>query len=734
MRPSWGCSRAPAPPKPVLRGPAPRRRVPALAALAALSLLSPASRTQVQDFTLCPTGLPPAQQQQALFEALSAMPAGPAAGSIHVALGRLAQEMGNPEEALTHFSDPTTAQSPLREYALQGRALILEACGRGAEALPLWQELFFAPGEPSFKTEAARRLADAAEEDGRPAEAVQYVEALRQASPDSPAVAARLAGLYQDTGRWEVAAPLVRWLWVFKPSDPATAAFLSARPTWREHLKGLPAYLQVTRLRNLALAGDWKTLAADLPGVKPSCAEDESWLRFLKGRLAEARRDWTGALAAYRAAESPPMVLWSSIERMGRLLPSGAVPAKQVQTVEEAVMGLPRSFAGREQTLLFLMRWRERQDREDRSTALAFALLAGKRAQPDAAALLYRRAWERWMAGREREAASLWTSLAQALAPGADARTASLYCLIRLNLLKATEAAAAREEILRVDRYGYFGYRLRGGPPGRQGPAATPPAFPEALPGTHLEKAREFWRVGLASSAAAELSMARRGAADEGIAYYEARAQQEAQDYAGAARTARAAFPNAYGGEGDRLPEEAWKLLFPAPFLETLSLSAQRAEVPVLLACSVIRQESLWDPAAVSRSGALGLMQLLPSTGSWVARRRGIEAPPSEPFFDPGWNTRVGCAYLKESLDRNGGNLHLALAAYNAGQSRVNQWTARPRCPKDPDLFVESIPFYETRSYVRRILLNLWEYMRLYPELKEPSDVRYLRSAGFNAS
>ena len=667
----------------------------ALAAALAASVFSPFIGPRPQELSLFAPGLPPAEKRQALSEALAASPPAPLAGSLHVALGRLAQEEGSSEEALAQYGDPTTDASPLREYALQGRAILLEACGRGAEALPLWQELFFAPGEATFRTEAARRLADAAEEGGRSAEEVQYVEALRRADPESAAVASRLAGLYEDTGRWEVAAPLVRWLWVSKPTDPATAAFLAARPKWMEHLRGLPPYLQIARLRKVAQAGDWKTLASDLPLVKPSSAEEEAWVVFLKGRLAESRRDWAGALAAYRAATSPPMVLWNATERMGRLLPSGAIPAKQVHAVEEAVMGLPRSYAGRESTLLFLMRWRERQQQEERSTALALALLAGKRPQADAAALLYRRAWERWMAGRAKEAAGLWSSLAKALAPGADARSASLYCLLRLNLLKPAEAASAREELLTADRYGYFGYRLRSAAPEPAGAPPPPPPFPAASPGTHLEKARELWRVGLPGEAAAELGMARNGGGDsQVIAFYQAAAQEAARDFPGAVRTARAAFPNVYGPEGDRLPVEVWRILFSAPFLEPLADSAHKADLPVLLACSVIRQESLWDPAAVSRSGALGLMQLLPSTGTWVARRRGIEAPPSEPFFDPAWNTQVGCAYLKESLDRNGGRLDLALAAYNAGPGAVETYGGVP-------------PYPETQNYVTRILSTL---------------------------
>lgn len=109
-------------------------------------------------------------------------------------------------------------------------------------------------------------------------------------------------------------------------------------------------------------------------------------------------------------------------------------------------------------------------------------------------------------------------------------------------------------------------------------------------------------------------------------------------------------------------------------------------------------------------------MQLMYRTARHVARRKGFSIGGRFSLHDPSFNVLLGSAYLTDLLKRYGGRKDLALAAYNAGPSRVDSWLRRPRCPSSPELFVESIPFRETRSYVRRVLLNLEEYRRLYPE------------------
>jgi soluble lytic murein transglycosylase len=129
---------------------------------------------------------------------------------------------------------------------------------------------------------------------------------------------------------------------------------------------------------------------------------------------------------------------------------------------------------------------------------------------------------------------------------------------------------------------------------------------------------------------------------------------------------------------------------------------------------ALIRQESNFAPEAISRAGARGLMQLMPSTAKWIAGKHGL--PYSEPLLtaDPTYNLTVGQTYLNGVLDSFSGSYVLSLAAYNAGPGRVRQWIREFGDPRDPGVdvidWIEQIPFNETRNYVQRVLESLQVY------------------------
>lgn len=129
---------------------------------------------------------------------------------------------------------------------------------------------------------------------------------------------------------------------------------------------------------------------------------------------------------------------------------------------------------------------------------------------------------------------------------------------------------------------------------------------------------------------------------------------------------------------------------------------------------AVMRQESNFDPAIVSASGALGLMQLMPGTARLVAHRLGEPTSDTLLTTDPGHNMRVGSAYLQEMLEKFDNSAPLAAAAYNAGPHRVAQWLADngdPRAENQSMIdWIEMIPFNETRNYVQRVLENIVVY------------------------
>ena len=166
----------------------------------------------------------------------------------------------------------------------------------------------------------------------------------------------------------------------------------------------------------------------------------------------------------------------------------------------------------------------------------------------------------------------------------------------------------------------------------------------------------------------------------------------------------------------DEVPPQYWKLLFPRPYWGDLTADAQRNGVDPYLVASLIRQESEFNPGAVSKANAFGLMQLLPSVGKAQAKRIGMRGFSANSLLNPQTNLQLGTANLRQVLDRFSGQPEYALAAYNAGDSPVRRWMAENNY-KDLPEFVESIPYSETREYVQSILRNREMYRHLYSGL-----------------
>jgi soluble lytic murein transglycosylase len=156
-----------------------------------------------------------------------------------------------------------------------------------------------------------------------------------------------------------------------------------------------------------------------------------------------------------------------------------------------------------------------------------------------------------------------------------------------------------------------------------------------------------------------------------------------------------------------------YRLLYPRHFEDHLEIHAAAAGLDPFLVAALIRQESVWQPRARSRVGALGLMQVMPATGRLIARSLRVRGWSSSQLLEPATNLRFGTYYLSLSLLRYGGDLPRALAAYNAGANRTGPW-ATGLAARDSELFVERISLRETRDYVRTIERNLALYRALY--------------------
>jgi soluble lytic murein transglycosylase len=173
----------------------------------------------------------------------------------------------------------------------------------------------------------------------------------------------------------------------------------------------------------------------------------------------------------------------------------------------------------------------------------------------------------------------------------------------------------------------------------------------------------------------------------------------------------RQAIPQLEARRITDVPNEAWRAAFPLPYEINLRSAAAVNQLDPMLVAGLIRQESAFDSKAFSRAGAVGLMQVEPKTALKLARQLKVRYARTR-LTDPGYNLQLGSRYLA-NLIQAFGTPEAALAAYNAGEDRVEQWTAGQNYLETAE-FVESIPFTETREYVQIVIRNSDAYRSIY--------------------
>ena len=164
-------------------------------------------------------------------------------------------------------------------------------------------------------------------------------------------------------------------------------------------------------------------------------------------------------------------------------------------------------------------------------------------------------------------------------------------------------------------------------------------------------------------------------------------------------------------------------LNFPVPDTELMNLINKNTEIPLPVTLAITRQESAFDIKAKSRAGARGLMQLMPRTARITAKKNNYKYKRIYLTSRPAYNVKIGSFYFKEMLNKFNGSYVLALAAYNAGPSRVNRWLKVYGDPRkneiDPVTWMELIPISETRNYVQRVIEGIYMYRMLVKNEKD---------------
>jgi peptidoglycan lytic transglycosylase len=325
----------------------------------------------------------------------------------------------------------------------------------------------------------------------------------------------------------------------------------------------------------------------------------------------------------------------------------------------------------------------------------------------------WRAGWVRYLAS-QFEPAARWFARLAARTPEA-ARPAAEYWGARAleRLGRRTESVEKLTHLAEFHTTSYYAglaeERLGRSPaatqPSGSAESDSAPPFPTTLTGTHAERARALADLGLKRFARRELDALATDA--------------PRRDLIDAYRSVGAV------GAALRVARDVWRDstntprrdLYPLGYWDVVRPAALGRSLDPFLVVSLIRQESLFDPEALSGAGARGLMQLMPATARELSRRNGSPGVDKAALFDPAVNVDLGTALLSRLLERYGGSPTKALAAYNAGQDAVAKWERR-YSDRENDEFVELISYRETRDYVKAVLRNYRLYRRLYA----PSD------------
>ncbi|MCS6804477.1 MAG: transglycosylase SLT domain-containing protein [Acidobacteriota bacterium] len=244
-------------------------------------------------------------------------------------------------------------------------------------------------------------------------------------------------------------------------------------------------------------------------------------------------------------------------------------------------------------------------------------------------------------------------------------------------------------------------------------PAQPPADVTNQAALVRVEKARELRLVRLDEAAAKELQVALTAAPQSPSVSLElAQVYRDQGQYRAAINVLQQAHPEYTLYQGGEVSREVEELLFPLAYWETIQRESRTAALDAYVVAGLIRQESSFDPNARSSANALGLMQIIPSTGQLVARRQGLRKIAPSQLFEPELSIRLGTTYLADLL-RQFGRLEYAVAAYNGGPARVARWL-RESGHREIDEWVESIPIRETRLYVQAVIRNAAHYRRLY--------------------
>ena len=619
---------------------------------------------------------------------------------------------------------------PYREL-FRAQALDLGGDPEGAIAAARGAATF--PGPFAYRVEAAILLARLLEDAKRPREAAEALAAVA-GSAASPADAApiaiariRLGLALRDPASVREGA---RALLLEAPTaDAARSTPAWARSAAADAERSLTPSERGRRGSALVAAGDprrgVRLLIADRPAAWPDGERNRNLLALARGELAlkkpkdaeaaAVRIPDDGSLESFEARLLRCDIVLARLRKKGAPPPSAGDPrfAPTVRALEAlAAPAVPASVraaaAGR------LVRLLAEEEDFDAAAAHARVLAEAAPGTTEGFEPLWLAAWKLYLAGDYAGARARFETISTVYDDFSRGRRLAYWrarCLATEG--RRDEATALFGQLVGAhpqDIYARFAKTRVAA--SAEPTAALPPLGDPSTQTAAFAQVDELVRLRRFEEAAAE---ARRLPPSRGRELRLAQADFALGRFSVAALEIKRAIPELGTAQEGRVPEAWRRIYYPIEEGGILATRAREFGVDAAVLRGLVRQESVFDAHVKSHAGAVGLMQLMPSTAKGLAkavlhtRYRG-----SAFLYDPGVNASLGVAYFKRLLGEFDGSTILALAAYNGGPGRVARIAREnPRLAED-ELF-ESIPVYETRDYVRRVLLYAESYRELYP-------------------
>ncbi len=644
-----------------------------------------------------------------------------------LALGYYDYGRGHFPEA-RHWLDQALGDAVLEEYALYWSAQVNRSLGKNGEALQQLEDFRREFPDSVMADQALEALAETALALNEPERAL-FALGAGDSIASKPALLFLRGQAEEKIGRLEAAAADYAGVYY---RYPLSASAPDARDRMRSLARALgnkfPATslpVQLARAGALFDAHRWSDAREDYEALRTKLADHDRLQANL--RIAQCRSALTKSPSPLAAlALSDPQLDAERLYSLSQAYRAGKLEHEMLAAIEQTVSRAPQSRWA-EQALFAGGNYYWVQLDLEHAAQFYRRVLDQFPDGPDAVLAHWRVAWQAYREHRPDAAALLEQHVRRF--PASPHLSDALYWLGR-TAQRAGNAELARAYFGKLhDRFPqtYFGVqaaaRLRELGRGPTAPVELltlippPPGITlldEPVPPSaedHRQRARALHIIAFDASEELEYRAAYAATGAPRLLLEAARAANEASRFGAAIVAIRLIFPQFEAHPIDEIPMDVWRAAYPLPFRTEVDHWAARAGLDPMLVAGLIRQESAFAPEAISHAGAIGLMQLEPSTARKLARQLHVRYARAR-LSDPEYNLRLGThyfAWLRSTL----GSVEAALAAYNAGEDRVAAWEDG-RTYEEPAEFVESIPFTETRDYVQIVMRNSAMYRALY--------------------